>query len=127
MRVLVAHDMDEIIPGLYVGNQESARNFLGEIICVLEPPYCRADELAHHVPLLFRGKIPRTKLDLVAGKINGFLRKDRVLVHCAQGVERSPLAVVWFLHSRRGMQLDDAYAYVMAKHPPTQNRLSWID
>jgi protein-tyrosine phosphatase len=129
MSTLVAHEMDEVIPSLFVGNQQSAYGFEGKIICVLEWPYCRPDEPKHslHLPILVGGRAPRRNLDAAATALHTLLKTDQVLVHCAQGVERGPLTAVWFLHTRRGLSIEDAYSLVMAKHPPTQNRLGWIE
>ncbi len=49
-----------------------------------------------------------------------------VVVHCGAGVERSPLAVAWWLHRRRGLNLDQAYAQIQAARPEAQDRRTWI-
>lgn len=49
-----------------------------------------------------------------------------VLVHCAAGVERSPLAVIWYLMNRNSISLDDAYKIVKQKRPIIEDRRSWI-
>jgi len=50
----------------------------------------------------------------------------KVMVHCAAGQERSPLAVVWFLHTKRGMDLEAAYDMVRSKRPQTMDCLDWL-
>ena len=45
----------------------------------------------------------------------------RVLVHCEEGCERAPLVVAWFLKTKRGMTLDEAYALLKSG-----GRSSWI-
>ena len=50
-----------------------------------------------------------------------------VVVHCAMGMERSVLAVVWYLHVEAGMTLDDAYDTVSEARPIAVDRRHWID
>lgn len=50
-----------------------------------------------------------------------------VLVHCMAGIERSPLAVVYYLHYFKNMTWDDAYDFVKSKRPQVQNRLQWLN
>jgi len=70
------------------------------------------------------------KLNLLAALIPQGLLRGRVLVHCAAGVERSPLAVSWYLlHYRSEFKfnsLEEAFALVKSKRPNVENRLDWI-
>ena len=50
----------------------------------------------------------------------------KVVVHCAMGMERSPLTVVWYLHNYRDMSLDEAYKTVQAARPIAVDRRDWI-
>jgi hypothetical protein len=49
-----------------------------------------------------------------------------VVVHCAMGMERSVLTVVWFMATKWGMSLQDALDTVTANRPIAQDRLDWI-
>lgn len=51
-----------------------------------------------------------------------------VLVHCGAGVERSPLAVIWYLHNWRSedFSLEESFDLVKKQRPQIENRLSWI-
>ena len=51
---------------------------------------------------------------------------QKIVVHCAMGMERSVLAVVWFMANTWGMTLENALAKVQEKRPIALNRLSWI-
>ena len=50
-----------------------------------------------------------------------------VVVHCAMGMERSVLSVVWYLHLDTGMTIDEAYDMVFAARPIAVDRRHWID
>jgi len=58
-------------------------------------------------------------LDKVSDKIDEILNNtDRaVVVHCAMGMERAPLAVVWHLHKTEGISIKDAYKDVIKSRP----------
>jgi len=51
---------------------------------------------------------------------------QKIVVHCAMGMERSVLAVVWFMANTWGMTLENALAKVQEKRPIALDRLSWI-
>ena len=51
---------------------------------------------------------------------------QKVVVHCAMGMERSVLSVVWFMANTWGMDLGNALAKVQEKRPIALNRLVWI-
>ena len=55
------------------------------------------------------------------------LRMSRnVLVHCGAGVERSPLAVAWWMHFRFNYNFDEAYEWIKRQRPVVEDRRSWI-
>jgi dual specificity MAP kinase phosphatase len=69
----------------------------------------------------------RATLDSTAAVIDAALeRNQRVLVHCEEGCERAPLVVAWFLKTRRGMTLDEAYALMKSRRPIVQDRRRWL-
>lgn len=49
-----------------------------------------------------------------------------VLVHCGGGIERSPLAVAWYLFRKCGMTFEEAYDLVKMKRPIAQDRRAWL-
>jgi protein-tyrosine phosphatase len=118
----------EIVPGLFVGDQQDAKVFEGDIICVLETRPADEPEHAISLPILSADGVAHPKpLNRVAAEIAARLRLDhRVLVHCGAGVERSPLAVAWYLSRYHDMRLTDAYAMVCERHPPAADRTSWL-
>ena len=51
---------------------------------------------------------------------------QKVVVHCAMGMERSVLAIVYFMATKWGMQLQQALKQVQSKRPIALDRLHWI-
>ena len=67
-------------------------------------------------------------LDAIADCIhNGLSRYEMVLVHCWEGIERSALAIAWYLckygHAKN---LPDAYDMIQDKRPQVMRRIEWI-
>ncbi len=48
------------------------------------------------------------------------------MVHCGQGIERSPLTAAWFFHRRCDIPWEAAYASVCKARPETQRRDHWL-
>jgi protein-tyrosine phosphatase len=118
----------EVVPRLFVGGRADAPAFRGVRISVLEdlgdptPAEVR-------IPILVaaNGGADRRALDRAADVIAGALRGDQpVLVYCGHGVRRSPLAVAWFLHRRRGLSFDAAYAALQAQRPEVEPASGWL-
>ena len=70
----------------------------------------------------------RERLDEIAGTMREVIEEQgrEVVVHCAMGMERSVLAVVWYLHAEAGMTLDEAYHMVYEARPIAVDRRHWI-
>ena len=70
----------------------------------------------------------RQTVDLIAGVIEGVLHytDHKVVVHCQQGMERSVLAVAWWLHSYKNMSLDEAFGLIRQKRAVALDRQEWI-
>lgn len=51
---------------------------------------------------------------------------QKVVVHCAMGMERSVLGIVWYLATKQGMTLQRALELVQEHRPIAQDRLNWI-
>lgn len=114
--------MDEIIPNLFIGEGvdsfgESAKTMVR--ICVSEKLPAGTSE--HHLPFLVPDdegalRADTARLDEIATIIETALCADRkVLVFCGAGMERSPLAVTWYLHRYKNMPLDKAWELVKSK------------
>ena len=70
----------------------------------------------------------RETVDLVSDTIQRELGHTgrKVVVHCHMGMERSVLAVAWWLHSYKNMSLDEAYELIRQKRPVALDRREWI-
>ncbi len=127
----------EIIDNLFVGNENDGMGpFDGMVINVTETqtgrpgvtwiPICQDYTTPLGAP--FMASIDQ--LNAVAEVIDNALAnekiKRKILVHCYAGIERSPLAIAWFLHTKRGMTLDEAYKLIKQKRPIVQDRQVWI-
>ena len=70
----------------------------------------------------------RPQLDLVAREIQErFEKKIPTLVHCLGGFERSPLAIVYWLHKYHDMSFNKAYEFVKERRSVILNRLNRLD
>ena len=115
---------NEIIANLFVGDLQDAAHFDGIIISVLPELLESEPRRAILMPFIANG---RATLDSTAAVIDAALeRNQRVLVHCEEGCERAPLVVAWFLKTRRGMTLDEAYALMKSRRPIVQDRRRWL-
>lgn len=136
----------QIAPNLFVGTRDDAEA-LGERvpddwICIsvteYRSRYKRTEELPYEpigsLDLPFMADGPNGwhadpyKLDLIAEIISLRLAAGKkVLVHCIQGQERSPLAVAWYLAwSCRSPSIQSAYVTVAKLHPRTERRDAWL-
>lgn len=135
---------DHITDSLWLGNIDDAMVFDGEIITCLQDmpkgvpkralwiPIIRTSSSLNDYQLIEEQDVDvialRQQLDLVAREIEERMKvRKRTLVHCLGGIERSPLATVWWLHKYRGMSLNDAYNFVKTKRPIVMNRLEWLN
>jgi protein-tyrosine phosphatase len=123
-RMAASWQETETIPGLFVGDLQDAQKFDGTIVSVLpdvpenEPPQ------AIHMPFLAEGV---ASLDKTAALIDQELvLGNRVLIHCEEGCERAPLVVAWFLKTKRGMTIDEAYALLKSRRPIVEDRRRWL-
>jgi len=137
--------MDLIKGTIYLGNIDDARNvsWTGDIISVLQDlphgvpkralwiPIIRSIGTINDFELIADQDVDvvalRPQLDLVSRELQErFERSQPTLIHCIGGMERSPLAVVYWLHKYHGMSWGDAYNYVKEKRPIIMNRLEWL-
>jgi len=121
--------MSQILDNLYLGSLDDALNAPPDfvIVCVLEYQPPNEPKGAYRFPFLEGGLANVKVLDEFADFVDKLLSEGRkVLVHCAMGIERSPLAVVWYLHKKKGMSIPEAYAFVKSKRNVVADRTVWL-
>jgi protein-tyrosine phosphatase len=132
-------DRQEVLPRLWLGSSGAAAPALAagfRVLCVLEEPM-----LDTHIPVLLPpvGQRPALPPCAYVKRLEEARRwicehwsvgvpTLNVLVHCAAGVERSPLTLAWFLIKQAYCpDLDHAYAWLMSHRPVVQDRRSWLE
>jgi hypothetical protein len=55
-----------------------------------------------------------------------FKLKSKVLVHCLEGVDRTPFIVMLYVAQKYGMNYRDAYYFVKQKRPQTRFHWNWV-
>ena len=130
---------NEIIKNLFVGDMQDAILFREQgnanILCVLESRPDIEPVVAMQIGFLEQGaqggsviRTNKKKLDLIASMINTHLKNNnKLMVHCAAGLERSPLAVVWYLHKYHNKTIEEAYNIVKERRPQIIDRRIWLE
>lgn len=144
--------ISEIIPNLSIGTIWDAihanREDWGLIICVAEygslanweiddllcqdrkllmAPFCDYTNAGEN---LQNTKANKSVLDFIADEILQHRAKHPILIHCAAGVERSPLAVIYYLSRywfRSSKSPREIFEFVKSKRPIVEDRLNWLD
>lgn len=136
---------NEIIDGIFVGDLNDAVNATDDfgVLCVLEQkpfvpqgpknwywiPFLESVQNTSSYPngITIEIKANLEQLDMIAEIIDILKTKHgKVLIHCAQGIERSPLSVAWYLYKKKGMTWEEAYTLVAQKRTQTQRRDVWV-
>lgn len=127
--------MNQIIQNLYVGNMHDGAKMVGEmaVLCVMWagedgiPDGCKHIETTDYRNSKLGVCAIPDSMDQAAQWIHDQLSEgERVLVHCAYGIERSPLTVVWYLMRYKDVNFKQAYDLVMARRPEAQYRGGWM-
>ena len=126
----------EILPNLFLGDLADTKRWQGFAITVLEyrPPELPTNVV--HIPIVDTNghannpdevHVLFAQLEVLVTLVDGALaRSERVMVSCGQGLERSPLAVVWYLFRRKGMSVEEAYWLVRERRPQVVERMEWL-
>lgn len=128
-------DPDEIswvTPNLGITDWEGAEeaNLTGCYVINVAPELKNVTSDFDNITIEFNiGMGLETALERCANHIQNKLTQDpdtRIVIHCAMGMERSPLAIVWYLHRKQKLSLDDAYEKVVEARPIVLDRRGWI-
>jgi hypothetical protein len=125
----------EILPNLFIGNWIDAQEFDGERLNVRDGETYPG--MTYHVETLIPVPpkhealycVSRAKLDLAASIISERLAAGKkLLVHCLVGMERSPLAVAWWMvKTGKHATLSEALAFIKTKRPIVKDRSNWVE
>jgi protein-tyrosine phosphatase len=131
------HEISHLFDNLYLSGIIAAAGWDGHRLYVHEDsPHYKGHCI--HIPILTKkpnsmadrnGAMASPELlndaaDVIEDHVN---RYEPLLVHCKGGVERSPLAVVWYLvRSGKYESYDAAYEFVKSKRKVVSNRLFWL-
>jgi hypothetical protein len=136
--------MNEIVDRLYIGDMTDAAKAPKDmqVLCVMWAGESGIPKRCHHIQttdyhtfseysekiVVADGIVTDTvKMDMAADWIqNQLIDGKTVLVHCAYGIERSPLTVVWYFMRHHDMNLKQAYDLVLEKRPQAQYRGTWL-
>jgi len=117
------HSMDEILPGLYLGDLASAYDVhrhphISHVLSILDnPKKIKANGI------VWKGlKVedhPHALVISFFNKMFAFIESARagVLVHCRAGVSRSATFVIGYLIWKFDVSFDEAYRFVRSKRP----------
>lgn len=133
----------EILPRYWLGDAfggQAAFDAGFYCFCCLEQPYpypgLAPDNVqrAIHTPIILEQK--GGQIVAVTARLNEAVtrifvawnnHRNEVFVHCAAGMERSPLTTVWFLRHFFAIPLDRGYDWVIAHWPQAADRQSWLE
>lgn len=122
--------MDATGGELWVGDWTDAQHFEGECLCVLENVGEGHPKMTHYIPIKDEFNHVKTEaIDRAADLITERLTAGaKLLVHCAAGIERSPLTCAWWLR-KMGVHstLSAAYIHLRIIRPIVEDRTVWLD
>jgi len=112
--------MNHIKDGMFVGNYEDAKqaeNF-DRVVTLIEPVN---GNTTFHKPLSTARNDLDDFMEAVQGALEAVEEADKVLIHCHEGIERSPSVAAAVLYLREeDMDVVDAVNYVRSERPETR-------
>ena len=125
---------NEIIPNLFLGGQQDAIDFdqkfgeSGTIICVLENRPQDEPFRSYHIPVrTSSGHVHMEQLNQISWFLDKLLDNNvPTLVHCAAGLERSPITVAYHLHLKNNISVNDAYKLIEQKREGIIEHMEWL-
>ena len=126
----------EILPGLWVGDYDSAPIAIARDFAVLNVLETGAIPGESHIPILVPLSYRSPAEGVRAYKIRlenavNWIEENKsrqILVHCGAGIERSPLTLAWYMcRTRVAADLDQAYAWLIRQRPTVQDRRMWLE
>lgn len=122
----------EILPDMWLGNEDNGANFDGEWIAVHGE--CNHSK-ARRIPVMESSLLgydtttaSKEALDAATSLMRSFQKQGRrQILTCAMGIERSPLTFCYFLVRYKYVATwDEAYKLLEQKRPVVERRMHWL-
>jgi len=119
---------DPFMPEKGVANEVYHRLYIGDAYSARNKKWDRRIDVRGLIDPDDPGGVNFKLIDALADTIHKALgRYEIVLVHCWAGMERSALAVAWYMIKYRGFEtFDDAYDHLQAARPCVMRRQVWL-
>lgn len=127
----LGNNADEILPGLWLGNYKASQdteflkknNIRTVFNCTKDIPFHPFTIRRFRVPVddnLQQQEIRNLELwsfEVVANMAKEYNAGNKILVHCAAGMQRSAAAVAMFLIATQRISKEQAMSYIRSKRP----------
>ena len=127
----LGNNADEILPGLWLGNYKASQdteflkknNIRTVFNCTKDIPFHPFSIRRFRVPVddnLQQQEIRNLELwsfEIVANMAKEYNAGNKILVHCAAGMQRSAASVAMFLIATQRISKEQAMAYIRSKRP----------
>ena len=138
--------VSKILEHLYLGDMVDALKWEGVIICVMQEIPNAEPNKAYCIPII-RSKKELNTTELIADQdenivglkhqldlVSTLIHKNRaegkdVLVHCMAGIERSPLAIAYYLKNFHFPHLswNESYEFIKQRRSEVSDRTQWLN
>lgn len=121
-----------ITKGIGITNYEGSKNASLDGCYVINVAEELVGNIYDNVDIPFEGDKEQLNLqidkfaDLVHTKLNEH-PNNKIVVHCAMGMERAPLAIVGYLTKYKELTIDEAYELIISKRPIVCDRRIWME
>lgn len=115
---------------LWVGSGISCDTWDGPSVCVAPEVFCRNPKCVFfdiYASEADPAYISRAALDALAEYVASKRKEGGVLIHCAMGMERSPLAAAWCIKVLENRSWHKAWHRVKSHRTVAQNRRVWLE
>jgi protein-tyrosine phosphatase len=120
----------QIQADLFIGDLADARIWEGSTLFVQELRDPTLPARVIHLPVFDpqNGRALFGQLEAVLCVADDALkwRDPPLLIACGDGLERAPVAAVWFLYRKRGMSVPQAYRLVRERRPEVVEHFDWL-
>jgi protein-tyrosine phosphatase len=124
----------EILPNLFLGDLTDAKRWQGFAVTVIEYRLPELPITVVHIPIVDTNNSASDDVYTLFAQLEALVtvvdaamaRGEKALISCGQGMERSPLTVVWYLCRRKEMSVGESYRRVKQKRPQVIEHPEWL-